>query len=170
MRVETLSGLFRELEEFGRRQLTDSGVPASDFTASCSLDVRYQGQSYEINVPFSRDFIDSFHQEHRRLYDQVFPEKGVEVTTLRLSLVGPSPAWTLPRPRAGGPERPVHYRQTVSAGAFRETAVLSRGFLRAGEPHEGPVLIVDDHSTCLVAPEWVVESDSYGNLLLERKS
>ena len=49
-----------------------------------SVDVRYQGQGYELNVPFTRNLIRDFRTEHQRRYGYNYPARAVELVTLRL--------------------------------------------------------------------------------------
>ena len=49
-----------------------------------SVDVRYQGQGYELNVPYSRSLIRDFCHEHQRRYGYTYPAREVELVTLRL--------------------------------------------------------------------------------------
>lgn len=165
-----LEALFQEIEAQGRRELADSGIEPRDFSSFRRLDVRYQGQSYEITLPYSLDFIEAFHQEHGRLYDHSFSERRVEVTTLRLALKTPPPPFSLPLLKRSGTGGPLQYRRLYYAGRFLDAAVLPRSSLHPDEPLAGPALVVDESSTCLVAPGFTVKGDIHGNLHLERNN
>src|SRR5215471_9594372 len=49
-----------------------------------SVDLRYSGQGFELNVPFSRAFIAEFHLRHQTRYGYSHPDRQVELVTLRL--------------------------------------------------------------------------------------
>ena len=49
-----------------------------------SVDLRYQGQGYELNIPYSGDLISNFRREHQRRYGFSYPERDVELVSLRL--------------------------------------------------------------------------------------
>src|SRR6266446_1937797 len=49
-----------------------------------SADVRYQGQGYELNISYTRHLIRDFRYEHQRRYGYNYPERDVELVTLRL--------------------------------------------------------------------------------------
>jgi N-methylhydantoinase A len=164
-----LENLFQELESHGRQELERSGVEVNDFSTLRKLDIRYHGQSYEIAVPHTRNFVEAFHNEHGRFFGHAFLDRNVEVTTLRVSLEAPSPALSLPRLDASTKAKSPQHRQIYYAGTFLEAAILSRANLRPGEAHHGPALILDENSTCLVSPEFVARVDSHGNLHLQRK-
>src|SRR5579862_4220036 len=49
-----------------------------------SVDVRYQGQGYELNVPYTPNVIRDFRAEHQRRYGYNYPSREVELIALRL--------------------------------------------------------------------------------------
>src|SRR5208283_3512426 len=49
-----------------------------------TLDLRYRGQGYELNVPARGDVIARFHEEHQRRYGYHHPSREIELVTLRL--------------------------------------------------------------------------------------
>src|SRR5579863_6269992 len=49
-----------------------------------SVDIRYRGQGYELNLPFTRNLLHEFEREHRRRYGYAHPTREVELVTLRL--------------------------------------------------------------------------------------
>src|SRR5207245_9184491 len=77
---------------------------AGDAVFSASVDLRYRGQSYEINIPLRADLGRAFRQEHRRRYGYASREEPIELVTVRLTV-------RLPRPvnLRRSPERPVQW-------------------------------------------------------------
>ncbi len=49
-----------------------------------SVDLRYRGQGYELNLPFTKNLLTDFHHEHHRRYGYAHPNREVELVTLRL--------------------------------------------------------------------------------------
>ena len=49
-----------------------------------SVDLRYRGQGYELNLPLTRNLQREFEQEHHRRYGYAHPTRDVELVTLRL--------------------------------------------------------------------------------------
>jgi N-methylhydantoinase A/oxoprolinase/acetone carboxylase beta subunit len=133
-----------------------------------SVDVRYAGQSYEINVPWSpAGAAAAFHREHQRTYGYSNPERAVEVITIRVRGRAASP-----RPRIRAPERwPAAHpemRRVRVAGRWSQIPVLRREQVpEGGQP--GPALVTDYGATVLVSPGWVASVDNIGNLVLQRK-
>src|SRR5437868_9026013 len=46
--------------------------------------VRYRGQGYELNLPYSPDLLERFHAEHQRRYGYSSPQREVEIVTVRM--------------------------------------------------------------------------------------
>jgi N-methylhydantoinase A len=63
-----------------------------------SLDIRYNGQNYEINIPVEKKFLENssglkkieeiFHKKHFETYGHVHKNKTIEIVNLRLRCVG----------------------------------------------------------------------------------
>ena len=49
-----------------------------------SIDVRYRGQGYELNLPFTPTLLKDFEAEHHRRYGYTHPNREIELVTLRL--------------------------------------------------------------------------------------
>ena len=95
---------FARLHRMALSELRREGFDADRARASRRLDLRYQGQSYELSVPFTAGFRKDFHREHAKAYGYAYPERPLEIVNLRLRLVIPTPKsrW---RARKSGPAR-----------------------------------------------------------------
>lgn len=135
-------------------------------TLERSADLRYKGQSYEINVAWNpRDPAAPFHREHQRVYGYSTPEREVEVVTIRVRA-----RRVLPKPklsRGGVLRGPVQTRRVWMNGAWKTmTAPLREQLPRRRAP--GPALVLDYGSTTLVMPGWTFHVDAAGNLILRK--
>ncbi|MGH7364949.1 MAG: hydantoinase/oxoprolinase family protein [Candidatus Rokuibacteriota bacterium] len=77
---------FRALEEQCLRPILEEGHAAADVTLARSMDLRYVGQNYEIELPWERDpagLRPAFEARHRQLYGYATGE-GVECVNLRV--------------------------------------------------------------------------------------
>ena len=88
---EDLETVFRELIDAGTRELTEEGVEKERIRYERSLDMRYQGQSYEITVPLADDPTEAFHLSHERLYGYSRRASVVQIVTLRVRLIAAVP-------------------------------------------------------------------------------
>jgi N-methylhydantoinase A len=135
-----------------------------------SLDVRYSGQSYELNVPFDGDFIAAFHRAHDQRYGYSDRERACEIVNIRARFTGPTPKFPLPKLRRGGPE-PATARVGKSRVRFQGQKMLSpiydRSRLLAGNRLRGPAIVTEYSATTLIPPEWSGRVDAIGNIILE---
>lgn len=160
----------RELEilrEAGLASLAQEGVAVAAVSASPSLDLRYRGQSYTLNVVWKGDgaaSAEAFHLAHQGRYGHRL-ELPVELVNLRLSLRGPSPQLPI-RMLPLGPMGEVPAR-AVLYGIDDAVTIYRRESLRAGDVLTGPALVTEQVSTTFVAPLWRAMVDPHGNLILD---
>jgi N-methylhydantoinase A/oxoprolinase/acetone carboxylase beta subunit len=151
-----------------RIELQAEGVTPSAITTEIHLDLRYLGQSYELEVPLTRNFVDAFHAAHRRAFGHSNPSAPIEVVNIRLRAHAGGTAVPIARiaPQRGKPS-PISHGQVVVAERARKVPIYSRDTLGAGARIRGPAIIVELSSTAYVAPEFTMRADDYGNLHLE---
>ncbi len=153
---DDIDARFAALEKRARRESPGA-------TIERTADLRYRGQSYELNVKYPAA-VARFHREHAKIYGYSHPEREVEVVTIRVRA-----RTKLPKPRlvaapklAGKPE----VRRVWMDGAWREAEVWKREYL-GSRARSGPALILDYGSTTLAPPGWRFRVDRAGNLLLQ---
>lgn len=78
---------FADLEATALNEMRDQGY--ADMTIIRSLDMRYVGQSYELNVPESRS--DEFDSAHERRYGYCHSGRATEAVTARVKVIGKTP-------------------------------------------------------------------------------
>ena len=138
-----------------------------------TADIRYRGQGYELNVPFTRNLMDAFHREHHRRYGYSQPEREVELVTLRLRTtmrspqanLAPSNARRSALARAGRARRSE--RAPVCFGDRKiETTIYARDDLQPGKKYSGPAVIAEYSATTVVPPGMQFQLDRASNLLI----
>ena len=134
-----------------------------------SVDVRYRGQGYELNVPFNQRLVEAFHQQHRQRYGYSQPGRELEIVTLRLRASLPA----LARPRGIALARrkaaEMVRMPVIFDGRARETAIYDRAGLRAGKLHAGPAVVTEYSATTVVPPGMRFRVDRAGNLVIETR-
>jgi N-methylhydantoinase A/oxoprolinase/acetone carboxylase beta subunit len=164
-----LEAEFRILEEMSRRDMLEDGFSLRDVALERSLDCRYLGQSYEIDVPYrkartlNQAFLESFHRRHKRLYSYRHDKRPVEIVNVRIKAVAVTPKLPLVRePRAAGldPQALLRRRKIHTGRAVREGAVYDRARLRPGNVVRGPALVIDPESTAFLPPAYVCRVDA----------
>jgi N-methylhydantoinase A len=137
-----------------------------------SVDLRYRGQGYELNLPFTKNLLRDFEQEHRRRYGYSHPTREVELVTLRLRAIVKSQtthvgtgAFARPgRAKLGRPsplKAPVHFE-----GKKQETKIHSRGDLRPAHKYSGPAIITEYSATTVIPPGKRFYLDRASNLIV----
>jgi N-methylhydantoinase A len=169
---------FDRLEADLLERLRAQGFVPEETTIDRSVDMRYDGQAYELTVPIGDGRIDgdavsasieAFHDKHARRYGHAMREEPTEVVTLRVD--GTVPTDPLADEPAGGAgdarrtERPVYFVD----GGFRDTPIYHRNSLAAGQSIEGPAVLEESGSTSLVPPGWTATVSSGGSVIVERK-
>jgi N-methylhydantoinase A len=131
-----------------------------------SADLRYRGQSYELNVPWTTAARahQAFHREHARIYGYSLPERDVEAVTVRVRTRAASSKPRLVRPAAQ--KGKAQLRRVWIAGSWRSVPVWNREQVTQA-PVPGPALVLDYGSTSMVPPGWRFHVDSGGNLLVQ---
>ena len=156
---------FKELEKLAATQTGD--VCGS---AVRSLDLRYVGQGYELNVPAGPDFLESFHRIHRKRYGHADETKPVEVVNIRLRLTVPGEAVNLPvYPTGDGDagQALLETRPMILAGKNQPGKVYQRELLEPGDGVDGPAIVVEYSATTVIPPGWTALVDARKNLVLE---
>ena len=146
-----------------------------DVAISRSVEMRYLGQNYELEIPIETDaftdndvatILDTFHGQHEarfgfRLADQMeivnFLVTGIARTgELQFPLIA----------EASGPAEPISHRPVWFGDSWIETPVYARNDLKAGHAVTGPALIEENASVTVLAPGKSLTVDGYGNLLI----
>ena len=140
-----------------------------------SLDLRYQGQSYTLNLPWrgGEATAAAFHDLHRTRYGHDL-DLPVELVNLRVRLTAPVPEVSLhAADQELGPERDARLNVYAARESYvarpnheQPARVLDRASMKVGEPLSGPAVILDDVATTWLAPGWTATPDAAGNLHL----
>jgi N-methylhydantoinase A/oxoprolinase/acetone carboxylase beta subunit len=130
-----------------------------------SADLRYRGQSYELNVPWNNgDPATLFHREHEKIYGYANPDRDVEIVTIRVRARTAVEKPKLVRSGAAKKGKPDQRRVWTGEG-FKKIDSWKREQL-SDRTKQGPALVLDYGSTTLVPPKWNFRVDRAGNLLL----
>ncbi|MBZ5599442.1 MAG: hydantoinase/oxoprolinase family protein [Acidobacteriia bacterium] len=137
------------------------------------VDVRYRGQGYELNIPYTRRLIDDFRREHQRRYGYVYPDRELELVTLRLRAMIQSPTHGRTRlpGRPGRDQRgSLAEHATVFLGGKKlRTTIYARDHLPIGKEYSGPAVVTEYSATTIVPPGRRFGLDRAGNLVIETR-
>ncbi len=149
-----------------------------------TVDLRYRGQGYELNLPCTNDLLRKFEQEHRRRYGYAHSTREVELVTLRLRTsvksttahvgktnhvgeMGHVGTVTLARPgRARLGSLSTSKAPVLFDGKKLATPIYSRDALRPGKTYKGPAIITEYSATTAIPPRKRFHLDSAANLIV----
>ena len=146
---------------------------------SATLDLRYLGQSYEIEVPLKLPVMvenlvasaDAFHQAHRQRYGHNAPHQPVQCVAVRIRGVIPGSQPRLPE----SDESERNSKEAISGSREvwldnhgpQPVDIYNRSRLLPGHHFQGPALIFQYESTLLVTNHWNVKIDRHLNAIME---
>jgi N-methylhydantoinase A len=169
----SLEQRFARLDRVARSELRREGFAAERARAERRLDLRYQGQSYELSVPFTKSFRENLHCEHEKAYGYAHPGRPLEIVNLRLRVViaTPKPRLRIRKPPTtrDAPEALVKTRPVWFGSKAHSTPIYARERLSPRARLRGPAVIVEYSSTTVVPPDFACEVDEHLNLILKRR-
>ncbi len=154
-------------------EMVAEGHDAAAVTLSYRLDVRYQGQSHELTVPWvvgETAVSAQFHAAHQQRYGYRLPEgEMLELVTLRVTAVAPSRPLQMPQEPPGPADASaavVGQKRVWFKQQPQPTTLYERARLRPGNQFSGPAILFQYDTTVVVPPGWETAVDSGANLIL----
>jgi N-methylhydantoinase A len=169
LKMQMLERGFTELEREARRDLKSEGFDKTRLKLARSVAMRYVGQSFEIDIPWSNRFETVFHAAHLERYGYADASRPIEIVSLRLRGAGITQKPSIKRQRANKAHRaeaPSTVRVYWMERASR-VPVYARKDLSSGDRFTGPGIITEYSSTTLIPPRCKVEVDPWANLVIE---
>ena len=181
-RIEALNAGFHELLTRAENQMKTEGFPPDQLKIDRSLDMRYEGQSYELNIPYFTEKLDpanavqalikGFHAAHEHRFGYARDDAPVEVVNLRLTATGKTdkpPIQPLPIADADPSEAFTVQSPVIFDGEARPTDFYRREALQPGNQIAGPAIITEFSATTVLPPDFSAVVDAYQNLILRKK-
>ncbi len=163
--------VFREMEQEARRALRREGFGSDRQRHERLLAVRYQGQSFELEVRWGKDVAAAFHRAHLARYGYAQEANRVEVVSLRVRSVGVVLKLRTQRAarstRKRSVSRPHDFARVYFAGGAARTAVYARDELAAGARLRTPCVVTEYSATTLIPAGARAAVDGHGNLIIE---
>src|ERR1022692_119142 len=139
---------------------------------SRTVDIRYRGQGYELNIPLTKNLLRDFEREHHRRYGYIHPSREVELVTLRLRAILRATRTHVGTAALGRPSRAKLERLSSSStpvlfdGKKLETKIYSRDDLKPGKKYLGPAIITEYSATTVIPPGKHFHLDRASNLIV----
>jgi len=160
--------LFAELEREAGRDLLVEGFGKERVRLARSAAMRYAGQSFEIDVKWSKKFEAAFHAAHRERYGYADRSRPTEIVSLRVRASGITEKPRLRRTSSAKRReaKPSHTELVYFSEKPTRTPVYERDDIPAGAKLRGPAIISEYSSTTLVPANRRVEVDDWLNLII----
>jgi N-methylhydantoinase A len=143
-----------------------------------SVDLRYRGQGYELNLPFTKNLLKDFQQEHHRRYGYSHPTREVELVTLRLRATlraAPARLGKMDHVETGYPARSDRAKlgrlsppkaPVLFEGKQLRTKIFERDDLQPARKYPGPAIITEYSATAVIPPGTSFHLDRRANLIV----
>ena len=163
-----LGETFAELAGQGLTALAGEGIPEAACEVRPSVDLRYAGQSYTLNLPWRGTVAtaEDFHLRHLARYGHRL-SVAVELVNLRVQVRGPDTGLSLPPLAPRPPAR--SFAACAADGVADPVPHYRREELAPGQRLDGPALIVENVATTWLPAQWSLEVDPVGHLHLSRR-
>ncbi len=162
--------MFAEMERVAAAEFAVEGLQG---VAQWSVDLRYRGQGYELNVPYDRERPEgaavAFHALHKQRYGFSDAQKPIEIVNLRVRMVAKAEAYEpeFREPVAGDGAAAFYAEKDVFfADSFVKAKLYRRDALMPGDVVHGPAMVTEYTSATVLPPGCSAEMDGFGNLVI----
>jgi len=136
-----------------------------------TVDLRYRGQGYELNLPLTKNLLRDFTQEHHRRYGYTHLNREIELVTLRLRAILKSTttrvgAKAFLRPRAKRARPFPLEAKVIFDGKALKAKIEAREELHPSKKFSGPAIVTEYSATTVVPPGKRFHIDKANNLII----
>ena len=171
--ISQIAALFDGMANDGFRTLTEEGVERSRMEFMRSVDLRYVGQEYTINVPLDEGLdlnsaIDAFHDLYQARYGHALHGSPVEVINLRLTAVGRLERASVSAAAKPSTQDPLaSHRDIIFNGQSYHAPIYKREALPNSKMYQSPAVVEETSATTIIPPGYTFSIDDVGNLLIQ---
>jgi N-methylhydantoinase A len=167
---EDLQSAFLSLEQQCRRDLLPETLTGDPISIEKSLDMRYAGQSYELNVPYSGTYRQHFHDLHNQVYGYSRPGEKTEIVNIRLRGKVNTDIPPLPHHQADGTTSQIAFlenRRVFINSRYQDVPCYDGEKLRTGHNLQGPATVLRKDTLVLLPNHVSSTVDEFGNLVID---
>ncbi len=174
----SVMAIIAELERDAVDWVSREGAIVGEHALVLTMSMRYPDQAYDLELvmpesmrraPTSTALASLFHEEHARRYGFSETASAVQVTTIRLGVIGRVPPVQLSA-RPPGEAAPRAHRRIRHAGRDHDAAVYDRASLGEGALIAGPAIVEQLDTTTFILPGWCARADRIGTLHLAKET
>jgi N-methylhydantoinase A len=166
-----LVAVFREIESQACVDLRREGFAESKQRHERSLAVRYQGQSFELQIKqTSGNIADACHRAHRARYGYAQEKNAVEIVSARVRSIGVVEKLKAARSRGVASQsfaKPHEMTETFFERNEIRAAVYRREEIAAGSRLRVPCIVTEYSATTLIPEGCQARVDALGNMVID---
>lgn len=167
--AKELETSFKEMENKAISKLEREGF--KEVLINRSVDMRYVGQSFELNIPLSICDINQIVKDFNALHEKTYgycADIETEIVNLRISAIVKTPKIKLKKlEKTGNLESAFKYERMAYFGELLDVPVYEHSLLSSGNIINGPAIIEGVESTIVIHPEQKAKVDEYGNVVIK---
>ncbi len=137
------------------------------------LDLRYIGQSYELTIPLTDDYLNDFHSYHKQLYSYSNPKLPTELVNIRVKAIINTikpPIHPVKEDNLKKTNPIIKYGQMYFNNQWYEIPIYKRELLTPSAEITGPAIIVEYSATTFLPPNFNLKVDHFLNLHILSKN
>ena len=170
-------------------EMKTEGFTPDQLKVNRSIDMRYAGQSYELNIRYHhgigvanlsqnigkeiQTLVERFHAAHAQRFGYARTDAPAEVVNLRLTAIGETdkpPIQPIPLVSdADASEASISRTPVIFENESLSTDFYRREMLRPGNRIVGPAIVTEFSATTVIPPNFSAVVDVYQNLILTKK-
>ena len=162
----------KKLEKTVKEEMVSQKIAENEIEVFHHIHLRYQGTDTAIAVPKAskEKMIETFQFEHKKQFGFVF-DKPLIIESVNVEAVGggekaQETKYELSKESVQVTDKTTFFTQGRNVDAL----IYKRDALCSGNIIMGPALIIEDHQTLVVEPEWQAIINEYNHVILERIS
>jgi len=174
--VGTINEIYKQLEDDAVALLEADGVPRRDVVLSRSAQMRYIGQTYEVETPIpssnltARDLpgiAATFHRCHEMEFGVSSDDFEPSIVSLGVTAVGKT-ARPPARKLDVSSKEPIKGRRKVYFDhVWHESNIYDGHALGEGAKVQGPCIVEFEHACAVLPPNASGVVDAYGNMMID---
>jgi len=177
--IDKIRDLYAKMKNEISELLLQQYISQDEIVYEKTVDMRYVGQDYTLNVEFKGNEItqetinglkDAYNEYHQQVYGHHNPNGAIEIVNIRLAGIGQIDRVQ----KAALPEKTdakaVPYKKTsvIFSGKEIETGIFMRKELVPGTKFGGPAVIEELSATTVVPPGYSIHVDGYENIIITK--
>ena len=175
--AQDLRKQFEKMQDKAVEDMTNYGFKRENLQFQYAVDARYQGQAFELQVDFEHipengeEITNAFHEVHRARYGFNSPHNLVEIVNYRLKTIVPQNNDLLSGMKYDEATDKEEYvvQKALMGGEWKDCRFYTWSRLPKDAVIQGPAVIEDETSTCVVPQTWTAKLQKNGSLILEKE-